>query len=160
MANQLVVDLTNSINAASIVSGANLAGQSVQHYHHVGSKQYEGTNVVARNEIIYCAYKNSQILAAWVTPESVPASGTSVTVDLQSYIVGTGWTSVLSGTLTLSSTLTAYTPLALSVSSANLVPAVASTNSASLLRTVVTVTGAGTQVQGLSIDVVINENGT
>ncbi len=160
MANQLVVDLTNAINSASVINGANLGAQNLQHRTHVHYMQPAGTNVVAATNIVYMSYKASQVLGGYVTPVTIPAAGTSVTVDVQQYIVGTGWSSVLTGTTSVTSASTALAPIALSFSGTPaLVAAPAGSGSACLLEVIVTVSGGGTQVQGLSVDIFITENG-
>ena len=160
MANQLVVDLTGAITSASIANGANLSAVNNQQRYHLHYSQPEGTNVVAASSLQYLAYKSSTVLSGYVTCESLPAAGTTTTVDVQQYIVGTGWSSILTATTVITSASTAYSPIALSISGTpTLVANPASSGSASLLKFVVTVSGAGTQVQGLAIDLFITENG-
>jgi len=159
MSNQLVVDLTGSVNASSLANASNLAESNLQHRHHVNYHQPSGTNVVAQDAIVYLAYKATQVLQAWVTPMTAPAAGTTTTVDLQSYVVGTGWVSCLTSTTVIGSTATPAAPIALSLSGTpQLIPS-AGTGNASLLRINVTVSGGGAQVQGLAVEVILSENG-
>lgn len=156
MANIVQLDLTGQVNATSITSGANLPQQNLQHRARATYQVAGGADVAAATQVIYHAYKAGSLIAAYATPDAVPAGGTkAIAIDLKRSAAGGAWTTVLSSTLTIDGTATARTPIALSpLASVSFVAGDA-------LQLVITASGTGgTGVQGLLVDVLIAESGS
>lgn len=152
----LVTDTYGKITASDIAPGANLLETDVQHRRHLHHAVAGGADAAALTIQLGRMAKSGSIVSAYVTPNAVPAGGTkTMTVDLQKSTGGGAWTTVLSSTLTINSSSTARTPVAMSLSGTPTHVA------GDVYQLVVTVAGTGgTGVQGWDIDVYATENCT
>jgi hypothetical protein len=150
----LTTDTTAKITNDDIPALANIGHSKLEHRHKARYQVAGGADVAAVNQIIHRAYKAGTVLAAYATPDAVPAGGTlSITIDIHKSTGGGAWATILSSTTTISSAGTARTPIAMSLSGT---PALIAGD---LLKVIITVAGAaGTNVQGLLVDVDIAEN--
>ena len=153
MANQIVTDLTSTINDRSVSDGANVSDAKLQHRPHATYLQNGPGNAVNCTAIVFQAYKPCTVYAAYVVPDVPPTGNSTFTVDVQKSTNAGAWATILSSNTALSNSSTARSPVALSLSGT---PTLIATD---LLRVVGTIAGTGNNVQGVTVTAFIAENG-
>jgi hypothetical protein len=139
------------------VSGtANISQAKIQSRPHATYGQAGGADAANATQVMFRAHKACTVLAAKITPDVVPAGGTkALAVDVKKSTAGGNWTSILTGTGSITANSAARTPVALTLSGT---PTLIADD---LLQASVTISGSnGTNVQGFLLDVILAEDGT